>query len=276
MTYNQRKLPNGTTLQVDSKKGFRVDLPEPDRQLLDPAPARRVICQLRFETSDQVGTSDIGKQWADKLSDQLPGFDQLQSEVMTIQGGANQPAPRIEQSHERGWRFSDDGDQTVVTLLPASLALETSAYPGWDDFLAQFEQLLALLDETVGPAVEKRLGLRYINELSPGPDAVAAEVDREVLALRVHPQVGEGVVRVEQRAIVHFGDRKVASVRFLSSGEDEPSILDIDAYRESGRPFSTSAVRAVLNELNTHALSLFQACLSDEYLAELRADQGTA
>lgn len=247
-----------------------VNLPEPDRQLLDPAPVRRVICQLRFDSSEQIGTSQLGRDWATELGDVFPRFDQLQSEVLSIKGSTDQPSPMISQGRERGWRFADHDEATIVTLLPGSVALETSTYSGWDAFADLFDRVVRLLFQTVSPALEQRLGLRYINELGHGPEAVREQVDDEVVGLRAHPEIGELVHRVEQRALIDLGNRLRALVRFHSADSHDPSTLDIDVYRENGRPFDVDAVPTTLRDLNTHALRLFQACLNDQYLAELR------
>lgn len=250
-----------------------MDLPEPDRQILKPAPVHRVICQLQFDSSEQVASSQLGKAWAGELADDLPRFAQLQGEVVTIQGSPDQPIPLLSRNQERGWRFADDEDDTVVTLVPGSVALETSTYRSWEEFSAMFTRLVHLVGKTVDPAVEQRLGLRYINELASAPK-VSKQVDPPVLGLRAHEVVGDSVRRVEQRVLVELDNRLMASVRFLSAGADKASRLDIDVYRELGRPFAEDEVLETLTMLNSRALSLFQACLDDDYLASLKAGRG--
>lgn len=247
-----------------------MDLPEPDRRILAPAPVERVVCQLRFDTNPEVSRSSLGRRWAEALGELFPRFDQVQSDVLTIRGGPNQPAPAVSQDRERGWRFADEDQETVVTLLAGSLALETTAYGSWQAFSDRFSTVLDLLDKEVAPAVEQRLGLRYINRLAAG-HAVRDQVEASVLGLRDHELLGAGVRRSDQRALVDLGNQLRANVRFKADETDNGPILDIDVYREMGRPFDAARTRSVLDDLNTHALSIFQACVRDEYLSSLRS-----
>lgn len=238
-------------------------LPEPDRRALHPAPVRAVICQVRFDAEPEEKRREVGRRWAEALRDQLPRFEQLQGELITIQNGPG-GAPSVQQRAETGWRFSDPDRQLSATLVGHALALESNDYPGWGPFVELYRQLLALLVETVDPVIEERLGLRYINELS------AEHLDPAALGFGSHAALGSGVTQLEQRAVVDVDGELHAGLRAARNQQQQLAELDIDVYCEGGRPFDTDVVIAALPKLNTAALQLFEACVDDDYLATAR------
>lgn len=249
-----------------------VRLPEPDRRILTPAPVRTVICQLRFDSDPGVSDRALGREWATRLQSEYPRFDQLQSETVSIQGGADQPLPTMQRERESGWQFSSESGDWSITLLPGSLALETKAYSDWDDFLSRFSTVLDVLANTVEPAVEGRVGLRYINELGR-VDQLEGQVKPPTAGLVSDPVLRTGVVKLEQAVQLTLEGGVGAIVRFSLPAASENATLDIDAYRASGRPFDPQATKETLAALNTSALALFQACIREEQLASLRAKQ---
>jgi uncharacterized protein (TIGR04255 family) len=131
--------------------------------------------------------------------------------------------------------------------------------------------LLELLDDTLSPAVQGRLGLRYIDELPTA--SISEDVEGAIVGAVGHPQFGDAVIIQEQTAQVVLDDVS-ALLRFRTGHSVDPSILDIDVYVEGGTSFLLEAASESLERLHGVALSLFQACMRDSYLQARVVEEG--
>jgi uncharacterized protein (TIGR04255 family) len=264
-----------------------VELPAPDRTILKNNPLQLVVCQVRFDEADVLLDRKTARRFFDKLGGvdgPFPKFTQIlaQRVIVNPQAGPGE-TPTTEQ--QRGWRFSNAEGDCHITLLPDSLALETTAFPGWDEFAPHLQHALDVLAEEADPAIEQRLGLRFVNlivldEVRSGPDWDGYIV-ADLLAPGHHPVLGLGVVATQHRVVLDLGDELRCILNYGLAPDANGSgrvgyLLDLDVFRERSAPFSAADVFKASELMNERAVSLFQQVAMPKLLEVLRGEEGTA
>ncbi len=241
-----------------------VELPAPDRTILKNNPLQLVVCQVRFDEADVLNDRKTARRFFGKLGGvdgPFPKFTQILTQRVTInpQAGPGE-TPTTEQ--QRGWQFNNAAGDCHITLLPDSLALETTAYPGWDEFAPPLQRALDVLAEEADPAIEQRLGLRFVNliildEVHSGADW-DGYIAADLLAPDHHPVLGRGIAAAQHRVILRVG-----------------YLLDLDVFRERSAPFAAADVFKASELMNDRAVSLFQQVVTPRLLAILRGEEDT-
>jgi len=264
-----------------------VELPAPDRRILKNNPLQQVVCQVRFDEADALSDRKTARRFFDKLGGvdgPFPKFAQIlaQRVIINPQAGPGE-TPTTEQ--QRGWRFSNAAGDCHITLLPDSLALETTSYPGWDEFAPHLQLALDVLAEEADPAIEQRLGLRFVNliihdKVRSGPDWNGYIV-ADLLAPAQHLRLGSGIVATQHRVVLDLGEdlRCILSYGLApdANGTGRPGyILDLDVFRELSAPFSAADVFKASVLMNDRAVSLFQQMITPKLLDFLRGEEETA
>lgn len=249
-----------------------VTLPDADHTpLLDP-PLRLVICQLQFAGAHSEDLTPLARRWFEDLGGEqgaFPRLGEVREELHEVRAGEK----RFVTTERRGWRFHNEADETQLTLMPGSLALETRRFTQWDEFSPPMERAVELLVRDLEPQIEVRLGLRFVNEFQ-------GDLEPEVLqdatrGLRIHALLGPAIDHFEATYHVDLDSDFEAQVR-ISRGPLSPNgglLLDIDTYRQASRPMVGDRVGATLGELNRRGVSLFQQLITAEYLEVLQGAQ---
>jgi uncharacterized protein (TIGR04255 family) len=255
-----------------------VELPAPDRTILEKAPLQLVVCQVRFDEAEALNDRKTARRFFDKLGGAegpFPKLSQIQTQRVTIDPQAL-PGETPITEQQRGWRFSDPEGDRHVTLLPGSLALETTAYRSWDEFAPQLERALNVLADEVDPAIEQRLGLRFVNLiiLDQVHEAAGWEpyIACDLLAPAGHPVLGPGVVAAQHRVVLDLDNELRCLLNYGLVPDANGSgrvgyLLDLDVFRERSAPFSPAEVFKASVLMNDRAVSLFQQLTTPELRA---------
>jgi uncharacterized protein (TIGR04255 family) len=256
-----------------------LNLPEPDQTRLPRSPLDLVVCQLRFEQQPRVSDSATALALRDELGgpERYPRLDQVHAQALNVMVGPG-VAPAVGQAAAgSGWRLQSGDGQWVVSLMPDHVALETTQYEGWDEFRDRFGELLDATSAQLGPGIEQRLGLRYIDRI--GETGASAPADwrpyltGELLGLVLDEALGPAVTAARQQLLLDLGDGFACTFThgFLpGDGARLDYLLDYDLFREGGRPFAADGVRAALELLHVDALKLFHASVTEALLELLR------
>lgn len=160
-----------------------------------------------------------------------------------------------------------------VVLEPTFMALEYGPgdYESFNDFLAEFTQMLDQLYGAFGEFPLDRIGLRYVNEIRlPGKALEWKGIIREELITAVlAPAVAGGRLLRSMHQIVELHGEDQVLFNYGIFNPDFPApvvqrffILDIDCSR-SGVIQKTEAIDCV-NMLNNHAGNAFESSIGDE------------
>lgn len=264
-----------------------VQMPEPDREHLGRSPLTAVVCQVRFEETFAVSDS------------------RLILAIQQVLGGKEGPYPRLEQvkagrveveiapegvAQKRsaslgttGWRLQSEDRVWTASVMPDFLALETTEYTTWEgDFKPRLEALVDAVATHVEPAIEQRLGLRYINRIAePGvrkPHDWRELVDASLLGLVLHERLGEAIRATQQQIELELDEAVRCTLRhgFFSDPNRDGEltyILDFDVFREEGKPFVPEEVKEAASAFNDWALRLFQQAITPGFLKTLRESE---
>jgi uncharacterized protein (TIGR04255 family) len=263
-----------------------VDLPAPDRTFLKNNPLQLVVCQVRFDRVETLNDRKSVRRLFERLggADGLfPKLAQIFTQRVTINPqAAPGEAPATEQ--QRGWRFSNAGGDCHITLLPDSLALETTAFPGWDKFAPSLERALEVLAEEADPAIEQRLGLRFVNLIVidevRSPSEWQGYIADELLAPIHHPVLGPGVTAAQHQVTLDLTDELRCILNYGLAPDANGSgrvgyLVDLDVFRERSAPFSAADVFKASEVMNDRAVSLFQQVVTSKLLTLLRGEEDT-
>lgn len=145
-----------------------MPFPEAERVIYRNNPLHQVICQLRFPPILRIDTEEPAA-FQERIRQSFPEFRALHDD-------GNAPLPQsLSQSlpsemrdllspiKNLGFQFFTRGELWIVTLAKDFVALETSQYTRWEDFLASMDSVMNALVHVYRPAYFTRVGLRYRN-----------------------------------------------------------------------------------------------------------------
>jgi uncharacterized protein (TIGR04255 family) len=215
------------------------------------------------------------------LKGDFPVLDDSATQSLTITPGPAGVQPVVG-AQERGWQFRSADGAWTVALMPEFFSLQTSKYTVWEEFRDRLEQLVESVSQHLTPAMERRLGLRYIDRLSEEtamkPIDWRGRVEDHVLGPISHPGLGDAVSATQQLVHLDVGDDLQVLLRHgcgIDADEDDRAIylLDHDCYREVVQPFDPKTILLGADKLHMVALQVFQAAITTTYYAQLKGGE---
>jgi uncharacterized protein (TIGR04255 family) len=240
---------------------------KPEVPLANP-PLTEVICQVRYPPILRIAKEDPSE-FQERIRDRFPGFGFEQPFRLRLPGGGGVGEPLAELP-PRLLRFTSLDEHAAVTLAVDFYALSTSRYTHWRDFLADLSLVHEAVVASYRPAFGARIGLRYVNRLSPSTTGLSTM--QEITAL-VRPELtamlrGDPWNAPEEwlsQLVLADGDAKLALRLVFNSKEDEPFLqLDFD-YFEQGKVSLTDLGERV-ERYHSMIYRAFRWCLLDDSL----------
>lgn len=259
-----------------------MPLPEPDRRLLAIQPVQVVLCQVRFDPRQALGDPAAGTALLDQLApaEILTSLNPIhQQQVLFAAGPGIEAAPSVSTGAQMGWQLAARDGSWSLGVMSDQMTLETRTYPGWDRFLEVWGLSIRALAKIGAPEILTRLGLRYVNRITPAAvgtldDLRSANlIDPSFLGPAVGSDLSEFVQGVEGRAALSFPDGTDALVHHGMASSTDPApafTLDIDCFRAQGGRFDMDSVLTDSVGLNDRALQIFQTVIQEPLMEELR------
>jgi uncharacterized protein (TIGR04255 family) len=249
---------------------------------LTPPPLARVLAQVRFSSVLAVSDEALAGQVQQRLFDEYPvARSDVEIGVM-FAPGAEAPTPH----QTRLWRFQTTDEVWRVTLATGFVALETTDYPGHEEFFGRLERVLTVIGELVRPPQVERTGVRYIQRLSE-PDDLAR------LTEYVRPEVAGACALQDEGAEItlcltqtqavmddtHLTARwgilpPSAGVDPAIDPVDAPTwVMDIDVFDERREPFDAAALAQRALEHSRRQYRFFRWAVEPAFLLRFGADE---
>jgi len=261
-------------------------LPEPDARLLARPPLEAVICEVRASGDEEI---TLGSAEGLKLKEaavgaglQIDRLEQTQQQGISMQVGIGQQPTPVVETRSVGWQLVS-ADGSIVSVSPGLVSVQTTRYVSWEQtFRPLLQGALAAFGEVLQPQIRHRLGLRYIDRLvnpeATNPTAWRGRVTDALLGPIADATLGGRVIASQQQVELDISGRTHALVRHgpFADGAVRGAIsymLDIDVFDMATEAFEAANVMTVADELNRVALSVFQASITPDYLAELRGGE---
>ena len=247
-------------------------------------PLKIVVAQLRFETQFRLGQPDVLAAIQAELRDTYPAVNRLQEAQLSVQFGRPNAEPQVRQSVDAGpVRFAAEDGTWAATVAADMLSLETTDYREWEQFRDRFAGVLDAVQSAVTLGQARRLGLRFINELTH-PDAKSIGdwrrfLDPEMLGTAASERFAGRTAQAREQLTLTSNDEVMTLRHSYTQNPDgtQPSsiyVLDTDVF--SGKPFPTDrdAVLSKLERYHQDVWTLFRESLSDEMVAYLNGAEG--
>ena len=258
----------------------QVTLPAPIKAPLSRSPLRLVVCQVRFEETVAVSDAKLVLGLHEDLGGRggpYPKLESIRGTRVEIPMAAAGPIGVPSETGFAGWRMSSS--EWIVTIMPDSVALETSRYTSWDDdFRPRLAQLIDAVAGRISPTTEQRLGLRYVDRVTEptvsSPHGWREYISEPFLGPIVHPTVGRHVRNSQQQTVLTLDDGFSALVRtgFALEGDTESDLaylLDFDVFRSDVRAFEVESILTGAEALHDINIRLFQQAVTKKLLEAL-------
>lgn len=260
-------------------------LPSADKTLLAIAPVEVAICEVRFTSTQSSVPAETAERIRDALAKtldvDLPSIQPATQSTMQINFNVGGTSWAGDQA--KGWQISSADGQHSATVFPASVVWQVGVYERWRvSMRAPLEVLLGAIATDLSPSLIQRIGLRYVNRFVD-PDCRTlgdwkGKIAETLLGPLGNPVFGEKVTGAQQQVEIALDGRHGALLRH-GPIHDQASktvgyLLDLDVFANAASPFKAADVLDEARRLNRTALSLFQACVSSDYLKSLQEDEG--
>lgn len=242
-----------------------MPFPESPRVRYKSNPLVEVVCQLKFPTILRIDT-EAPAAFQEKIrhnfpeygmkAPQFPSGMSLPPDVLQMMFGTTGGV-----THE----FLTADGKSRVSLMREFVALSTSDYKEWKDFMAALSVPLAALTEVYQPAYFSRVGLRYRDQIErkklglegvPWSELLRPEVAGELADAEIAPNV----VRIVREVGIKIPDGS-GDIRIVHGLDGNGEIYMIDADFFTERKTQTGETGDVLKSFNRRAGNLFRWCL---------------
>jgi uncharacterized protein (TIGR04255 family) len=230
---------------------------------------------VRFDEQPSVAEASLGRAFLEAVREEYPSPGQLRAEQLMV--GINMPGgPEASTTHRRGWRAISADQAWTLSLLPDSVALETTSFDSFGDMEARLSRVLQVTNDLVSPALVERIGLRFVNLLpqaGSGPSDPLAWANMLSPSLRgpaLDSTLSTGLVILESRALFDSDGDLKANVRWAFGATDR-LVLDLDVFSEASELFEVLALQDKARRCNDLAVQLFYASLAPQSVQALSA-----
>lgn len=251
-----------------------LNLSEPTSETLKIKPLQMVVCQVRHDRISAVPAKRVLA-----ISEELrryPRMDEHVQQEINFAIGPTGVVPAPANSEQRGWRLRSTDESWTVALLPESFSLECTGYTTWTDFSDRFNALTSAVCQHLGPSIELRLGLRYVDSITRpqanDPARWRGLIDNVFLGPLLDDRFANAVTGIQQSVQLIGPDGAQVLLRHGTQADPAgtwPYIVDTDCYRSESRKLSTDAVTSGADALHRLALQVFQAVITPRLHGEL-------
>ena len=248
-----------------------MELPEYESQSLKNSPLVLVAAQISFEEVGREVTHGQAREFQ-----RLMGIEWTQLQSAPLMSATLTPVGTVTEPNRQAYRIATTDGTWGLLLNPDSVAVETRAYAEWSDFRRVLELLTRAVADVFDPANERRLGLRYIDQISL-PEGYAdwsKLVHETLLGVSNDPRFTGAVLASDQRVMLQLDEDARCVLRHgllppADASAGGQYLLDFDAFREN-HPFSVGSVMEGAESLHHFVGRLLMACITPELYAWLK------
>ena len=257
-------------------------LPVTKRVVLKKRQIDVALFEVRFSASDNIITPGQGFEIQGLISDvdvPLPRIQPAQKQQIAVSVNATEPVSQVE-VQGRGWQFLTSDDSVIVTVMPDSFAVQTTAYERWSVSILPFLQaLVKAIAKVLRPELVYRVGLRYVNRLvdesAKSPTAWLGKINDRLLGAVQDPELGRLLTSTQQQLELKLGDSAGAVLRhgaFIDSASRGATsyLIDTDVFSVEACRFDLDLISKRARTLNVTALALFQQVVTAAYHDEMQ------
>lgn len=196
---------------------------------------------------------------------------QVVQQFMISIGPAAAQAPNVS-APGNVWQFASRDERWKLALSQTSIAIETDAYTTFDEFRAELERVLTVVNEHFAIGRTTRLGLRYVNEI-----ADERLLESGGLLYFFTPEFLPAGGELSDSVAASYSE-----VRFdqedgslvIRNGLVQPGkyLLDFDYYNETEGDFNVQKLVETVSNYHDVIDSVFARAITEDYMNELKKD----
>jgi uncharacterized protein (TIGR04255 family) len=256
-------------------------LPKPLTAKLARSPLSVVVCQVRHERTVAASDPKRAVSIHEAVKSSYPVLEEQSGQELTIAAG---PAgvQTVPGAAQRGWKLRSVDQAWNAVIMPEFFSLETTRYNDWPDFRERLEDLAQAVATAVGPSLEQRIGLRYINRIThpdiAGPTDWSGWIDESFLGPIAHKRLGPTVTLSQQVLQLEMSDGRSVTLRHGALRDQEARgawtyLIDQDCFMQHGRPFAVPDILDAIEQLHTLSLQVFQQTITPSLYTFLKGDE---
>ncbi len=248
---------------------------------LTNAPVVYVLAQVRFSAITKLGEKYIPN-IQERLRQNYPRFQHTQPQEAAVPMAAGGPFVQVVTSPR--WDFSDRANRSGFVVLEDAITYHTTDYTTFEEFLEKLRLGLIQIHEELRIALTSRVGIRYIDLISPDEgEQLRQYVTESLLGFplgKISPNPGqqqtiarikttEGVLtlrfRQDQSSAIlppDLADHTLTPCRTHPDGRPK-AILDTDHYSQVDTEFNVEDVTSRLNRLHDISSEAFKTIVTD-------------
>lgn len=257
-----------------------LELPDPDTSLLPRSPLRLVVCQVRHDRTFAAVDATRVVALHSELANRYPTITEAAMQTFGIVTGPGLGAQMTTPEPSKGWQFRSADESWTVTIQTEFFSLETSAYVDWSDYKQRLLEVMGAVRAHVGPVVEQRVGLRYVDEVRDpvvtDPVGWGGWIDESLLGPLTHASFGPALRSTQQLLELEAHDALRVILRHgtvrVPGDKQWLYLLDHDCFRQQGRRFDVDALASTLDDLHRLALQVFQAAITPKLYRYLKGE----
>jgi len=239
----------------------------PEIRLANP-PLTEVVCQVRYPPILLIIKDDPGA-FQQHIRHRFPGYGVEQPFKLQVPkpGSASEPTAEVA---PRLFRFKSRDEQTIVSLAMDFYALSTTRYTHWADFVDDLATVHRAVVEVYQPTYATRIGLRYINRLSPSSTGLTTigeicDLIRPELTAQLRSNAWSEPEQWLSQLALTDGEARFTLRTALDKEQDEPSfLLDFDYFEQGGLDLDATLSR--VSDYHDVIYRAFRWCLPDKSL----------
>lgn len=223
--------------------GFtNMNLPDVERVIYDKTTLTEVVCQFRFPTILKIGSTSP-TDFQEIIRHTFPLFS-LKSvpQLQALPDAVKQILPQI---HPKAYDFTNERENTQITLAQDFLAVSTTDYQRFENFMENTTFALEALDRVYKPSFYTRVGLRYIDIIKRSSLETVDIPWKELLNLQFAGELAndlcENISEIRTNTLYRFDGfslRCQHGLLHVENVEKECYIIDNDFFEERKTKFT--------------------------------------
>jgi uncharacterized protein (TIGR04255 family) len=218
-----------------------LTLPDADMVVFERNFIKTAVCELRFPTLLEFETQPP-VQLQKGLRKDYPYYEP--GEMVDVGPGAvNRETRYLFKSRKKDW---------TVSFKSSAIALETTRYTNFEEFLTRFQRLLTKSQPLLDTDFFTRIGLRYVNAISIEDDELSGWIRNDLVSSLIEGVYGSVEQFVQEvRGFTDIG-RYTFKHGILSTRQTQPKVynLDFDFYEENVHVDEVLPLIEKFNQLN--------------------------
>jgi uncharacterized protein (TIGR04255 family) len=245
--------------------------PDAQRVIYKNNPLVEVVCQIRYPTILKI-ENELPVNFQEKIRQRFPIFKQVTN--IQLPQELSQLTNLLAQADNRTYTFSTQDEKWTLNLTRDFLALTTSHYTKWEEFIGNLELVLSAFVEEYQPSFFLRIGLRYINVVKRATLGMPLDtpwidlINPQILGLYASndANISKNILGNQSVALIDLGDDNKLRLQYGTVTQNDSDeiyyLIDNDFYVENYREADNGL--QILNRFNRTNRNLFRWCITSK------------